>query len=150
MKSKVIFFNYLKGSFITDMIAVIPYSTLFRPLIFLRYLKLLKYNIYLMYFEDFVIELCKFMNYKQLFLLILTIWSAEIVTRLVFDMMLPPQMEYRTVYLEKDDKKSVFLGASLSQFGRRGWKIASTVPDPSNPDKLIVMMQRQTVLKIGN
>ena len=90
------------------------------------------------------------MNYKQLFLLILTIWSAEIVTRLVFDMMLPPQMEYRTVYLEKDDEKSVFLGASLREFGRRGWKIASTVPDPSNPDKLIVMMQRQTVLKIGN
>jgi hypothetical protein len=66
MKSKAIFFNYLKGSFITDMIAVVPYSMFLRPLIFLRYLKLLKYNIYLMYFEDFVIELCKFMNYKQL------------------------------------------------------------------------------------
>lgn len=58
--------GYLKGTFLTDLIAVIPYSTFLRPLIFLRYLKLLKYRIYLCYFEDFVIELCKFMNYKQL------------------------------------------------------------------------------------
>ena len=66
MKPKVIFLNYFKGNFLTDMIAVIPYTHFLRPLIFLRYLKLLKYNVYLMYFEDFVIELCKFMNYKQL------------------------------------------------------------------------------------
>lgn len=63
MKSKEIFVNYIKGSFLTDMIAVVPYSLLIRPLIFLRYLKLLKYNVYLMYFEDFMIELCRFMNY---------------------------------------------------------------------------------------
>ena len=46
MKSKEIFVNYIKGSFLTDMIAVVPYSLLIRPLIFLRYLKLLKYNVY--------------------------------------------------------------------------------------------------------
>ena len=66
MKSKEILINYLKGNFLTDVIAVLPYSIILRPLIFLRYLKLLKYNVYFMYFEDFVIELCKFMNYKQL------------------------------------------------------------------------------------
>lgn len=66
MKAKEIFINYLKGNFLTDLIAVLPYSILYRPLIFLRYLKLLKYNIYLMYFEDFIIELFKFMSYKQL------------------------------------------------------------------------------------
>lgn len=90
------------------------------------------------------------MSYKQLFLLILTIWSAEIVTRLVFDMMIPPQMEYRTVYLEKDAKRQVFLGSSLSEFGKRGWKIANTVPDPDNDEKMIVFMQRQSILKLGD
>jgi len=90
------------------------------------------------------------MSYKQLFLLILTIWSAEIVTRLVFDMMIPPQMEYRTVYLEKDDKRQVFLGSSLSDLGRRGWTIADSVPDPDNADQMIVFMQRQSILKLGD
>jgi hypothetical protein len=90
------------------------------------------------------------MSYKQLFLLILTIWSAEIVTRLVFDMMIPPQMEYRTVYLEKDAARQVFLGSSLSDLGKRGWKIANSVPDPDNDEKLIVFMQRQSILKLGD
>jgi len=90
------------------------------------------------------------MSYKQLFLLILTIWSAEIVTRVVFDMMVPAQMEYRTVYLEKDPKRQVFLGSSLSDLGKRGWKISNSVPDPDNDDKLIVFMQRQSILKLGN
>ncbi len=89
------------------------------------------------------------MSYRQLFLLILTIWSAEIATRVIFDMMIPPQMEYRTVYLEKDPKRQVFLGSSLSDLGRRGWKIADSIPDPDNSDQLIVFMQRQTILKIG-
>ena len=90
------------------------------------------------------------MSYKQLFLLILTIWSAEIVTRLVFDMMLPPQMEYRTVYLEQDPKRQVFLGSALGDLGKRGWKIADAVADPDNSKKLVVFMQRQTILKLGD
>ena len=64
MKGREIFIHYIKGDFLTDMIAVIPYSNIYRPLVFLRYIKLLKYNTYLTYFEDFVIELCKFMSYK--------------------------------------------------------------------------------------
>ncbi|MEO2031173.1 MAG: hypothetical protein ABGZ35_03710 [Planctomycetaceae bacterium] len=90
------------------------------------------------------------MTYKQLFLLILTIWSAEFVTRLVFDMMLPPQMEYRTVYLEKDASRNVFLGSALGDFGKRGWKIANAVQDPDNKQKLVIFMQRQTILKLGD
>ena len=66
MKARGIFINYIRGSFLTDLIAFIPYSMIYRPLVFLRYIKLLKYNTYLAYFENFVIELCKFMNYKQL------------------------------------------------------------------------------------
>ena len=89
------------------------------------------------------------MSYKQLFLLILTIWSAEIVTRLVFDTMLPPQMEYRTVYLEKDPRRHVFLGSALGDLGKRGWKVTNAVQDPDNKNKLIVFMQRQTILKLG-
>jgi hypothetical protein len=89
------------------------------------------------------------MSYKQLFLLILTIWSAELFTRLLFDAMIPPQMEYRTVYMEKDAKKGLFLGSSLGDFGRRGWKIVSVIPDHDNHQQIIVFMQRQTILRIN-
>jgi hypothetical protein len=89
------------------------------------------------------------MSYKQLFLLILTIWSAELFTRLLFDAMIPPQMEYRTVYMEKDAKKGLFLGSSLGDFGRRGWKIVSVIPDHDNSQQIIVFMQRQTILRIN-
>jgi len=89
------------------------------------------------------------MTYKQLFLLILMIWSAELCTRLLFDMLLPPQMEYRTVYMEKDAKKGLFLGSSLGDLGDRGWKIVSVNPDPGNSQQMIVFMQRQTILKLG-
>ena len=90
------------------------------------------------------------MSYKQLFLLILTIWSAELVTRLVFDMMLPHQMEYRTFYLEKDPKDQVFLGSALGELGKRGWKIANALQDPDDKQKLVVFMQRRTFLKFGD
>ncbi|APZ93661.1 hypothetical protein Fuma_03279 [Fuerstiella marisgermanici] len=89
------------------------------------------------------------MSYKQLFLLILTIWSAELFTRLLFDAMIPPQMEYRTVYLEKDAKKDLFLGSTLGDFGRRGWKIVGVNPDPDNGQQMIVFMQRQTILRMN-
>jgi len=91
----------------------------------------------------------KAMSYKQLFLLILTIWSAELFTRLLFDAMIPPQMEYRTVYLEKDAKKDLFLGSTLGDFGRRGWKIVGVNPDPYNGQQMIVFMQRQTILRMN-
>lgn len=89
------------------------------------------------------------MSYKQLFLLILTIWSAELFTRLLFDALIPPQMEYRTVYLEKDPKKGLFLGSSLGDIGRRGWKIVDVQPDPDNGQQMIVFMQRQTILRVN-
>ena len=46
--------SYLKRNFITDVIAVIPYSIINRTYLFLRYLKLLKYSIYLKYVEEFL------------------------------------------------------------------------------------------------
>lgn len=88
------------------------------------------------------------MSYKQLFLLILTIWSAHLFTRFLFDAVIPPQMEYRTVYLEKDTGKGVFLGSSLAEFGRRGWQIVSVQPDPDTSYQMIVFMQRQTMIRI--
>lgn len=91
----------------------------------------------------------KGMSYKQLFLLILTIWSAELFTRFLFDAMIPPQMEYRTVYMEKDPKKNLFLGSSLGDLGRRGWKIVTVEPDPDNSRQMIVFMQRQTILRMN-
>lgn len=88
------------------------------------------------------------MSYKQLFLLILTIWSAELFTRFLFDSMIPPQMEYRTVYLEKDAKSNLFLGSSLGDFGRRGWKIVSVQPDPDDRQQMVVFLQRQTMIRL--
>jgi len=89
------------------------------------------------------------MSYKQLFLLILTIWSAELFTRFLFDTLIPPQMEYRTIYMEKDPKKDLYLGSSLSDFGRRGWKVESVIPDPDDKQQLIVFMQRQTIWRMN-
>ena len=90
------------------------------------------------------------MSYKQLFLLILTIWSAELFTPFLFDHIIAPKagVEFRTVYLAKDPAKGVFLGSSLKDFGRRGWKIVSVQPDPDSSDQFIVFMQRRTVLRI--
>lgn len=88
------------------------------------------------------------MSYKQLFLLILTIWSAELFTRFLFESVIPPQMEYRTIYLEKDANKDAFLGSSLSDFGRRGWKIVGVQPDPDNRQQMVVFMQRQSMIRL--
>ena len=51
--------------------------------------------------------------------------------------------------MEKDSKKNLYLGSSLQDFGRRGWKIESVIPDPDNRSQLIVFMQRQTVLRLS-
>ena len=52
----MIFVNYLRGNFLTDCIAVVPYSLFLPQFIFLRYLKLLKFNTYLSYIEDLITE----------------------------------------------------------------------------------------------
>ena len=89
------------------------------------------------------------MSYKQLFLLILTIWSAELFTRLLFDALLPAQMEYRTYYLESD-KNGEFLGENIAeQVGDRGWQLVSALPNPQNKEELILFFQRQTLLSSG-
>jgi hypothetical protein len=89
------------------------------------------------------------MTYRQLFLLILTIWSAEIVTRLLFDALIPPQMEYRTFYLEKDDE-GLFKAAYIRDLGYKGWRLVSAVPNPDNKEQMVLFFQRQTILNIGN
>lgn len=82
------------------------------------------------------------MNYKQLFLLILTIWTAELVTRFLFDMLLTPSVEYRTVYLETE-KDGLFHGKSLTETGRDGWQLVSAVPNPEQKDEMILFFQRR-------
>lgn len=85
------------------------------------------------------------MTYKQLFLLILTIWSAEIFTRLLFDAMLPAQMEYMTYYLETD-KEGEFLGANIRrEVGSRGWQMVNAVPNPDNKEEMILFFQRRVL-----
>ena len=90
------------------------------------------------------------MSYKQLFLLILTIWSAELFAPFLFNVVLPPQlgMEFRTVYLRKDTEKNAFLGGSLKDYGSKGWQMVSVQPDPDNSRQLIVFMQRQTAIRL--
>ena len=89
------------------------------------------------------------MSYKQLFLLILTIWSAELFTRFLFDMMLPTQMEYMTYYLETD-KDGQFLGQNINErVGDRGWELVSAVPNPDNREEMILFFQRRTLIATG-
>lgn len=89
------------------------------------------------------------MSYRQLFLLILTIWSAEILTRLLFDGLIPKQMEYRTFYLEKDEE-GMFKGSYLSSLGNKGWELVSAVPSPDNKDQMVLFFQRQSILRRGD
>lgn len=56
----------MKGNLLVDVIAVVPYSIVYPPFMILRYLKLLKFNTYLMYFEEFVFEGYSFMNPEQI------------------------------------------------------------------------------------
>ena len=52
-----LFFNYLQGGFVFDMIAVLPYSTFAPNYIFLRFIKLWYFNKYLTYFTDSIVEM---------------------------------------------------------------------------------------------
>jgi hypothetical protein len=82
-------------------------------------------------------------NYKQLFLLILTIWSAELLTRLLFDYLLIPRMQYMTYYLETD-KDGAFLGANIrAEVGQQGWEMVSAVANPENQEEIILFFQRR-------
>ena len=89
------------------------------------------------------------MSYKQLFLLILTIWSAELFTRLLFDTLIQPQMEYLTYYLETD-KEGTFRGGHMTKLGDRGWQMVSAVPNPENKDEMILFFQRRTLMSSGD
>jgi hypothetical protein len=48
--------NYLKGSFLFDVISVLPYTIINPWMIFLRNLKFLKYSTYQSYIEDYIVE----------------------------------------------------------------------------------------------
>ena len=88
------------------------------------------------------------MSSTQLFLLILTIWSVGLFTQIPFETVLPPEIEFRTYYLEKAPGQGRFLGRSLEDFGRRGWKIAAVQQDPDNRDQLIIFLQRRRVMNL--
>lgn len=49
--------DYAKGNLLIDVIAFIPYTMFYPHLICLRFLKLVKFNIYLSYFEEFFSDL---------------------------------------------------------------------------------------------
>ena len=85
------------------------------------------------------------MSYKQLFLLILTIWCAEVTTRFVFDNIVPKKMEYRTYYLETQDDGQ-FYGRDLEEFGAAGWELVNVVPGSSRGEA-ICFFKKQTILK---
>lgn len=91
----------------------------------------------------------KAMTYKQLFLLILTIWSAELFTAFLFDSMITSETEFRTIYLEKSETKvpgeKLFLGSSLADLGRKGWQMKSVVPNPDDQNEMIVFFERKRV-----
>jgi hypothetical protein len=89
------------------------------------------------------------MSYRQLFLLILTIWTAELFSRFLFDVVLPPQVEYKTFYLATDNKGE-FRGNNIpEQFGDGGWELVSAVPNPENAQEMILFLQRKSVSLTG-
>ncbi|MBL8818580.1 MAG: hypothetical protein JNL58_21305 [Planctomyces sp.] len=89
------------------------------------------------------------MSYRQLFLLILTIWSAELCTRFLFDALLPMRMEFRTLYLSKDDS-GFYKGSDLKDLGNQGWQMVTALPNPDNKDEMMFIFQRRSVLTAGN
>ena len=64
--------EYLKGNFLIDVIAVIPYTILYPPLIPLRYLKLFKFNKYLEYFEIWFFDGFKSMIVQEMLNIIIS------------------------------------------------------------------------------
>ncbi len=90
------------------------------------------------------------MSYKQLFLLILTIWSAELFTRLLFDTLIHPQMEYMTYYLNADEE-GTFKGGQgyMTKIGNRGWQLIDATPNPQDKDQMILFFQRRTLFSSG-
>jgi hypothetical protein len=90
------------------------------------------------------------MSYKQLFLLILTIWSAELFTRLLFDTLMHPQMEYMTYYLRADEE-GTFKGGQdyMIRIGNRGWQLVSASPNAQDKDEMILFFQRRTLFSSG-
>ncbi|MEP3479470.1 MAG: hypothetical protein ABJZ55_09500 [Fuerstiella sp.] len=91
----------------------------------------------------------KAMSYKQLFLLILTIWSAELFTAFLFDSMITSETEFRTVYLAKspvkDSDEDLFLGSSMADLGQKGWQMKAVVPNPDNAAEVVVFFERKRV-----
>lgn len=91
----------------------------------------------------------KAMSYTQLFLLILTIWSAELFTAFLFDSMITSETEFRTLYLDKaptqDKSKDRFLGSSLADLGKKGWQMKSVIPNPDDNQQVIVFFERKRV-----
>lgn len=67
-----IFMEYLKGNFLLDVISVVPYTILYPPLIFLRYIKLIKFNTYLAYFEDSFYDLFQSLVEQELLKIIIS------------------------------------------------------------------------------
>ena len=58
--------RYIRGNFLSDVIAVLPYSVINPNFIWLRYLKLLKFKIYQKYFDEFIIESTQnWLNFDQ-------------------------------------------------------------------------------------
>lgn len=59
--------NYISGQFVSDVIAVLPWSVLAPDYIFLRYLKLRKFAVYQGYFDEFVAQSASsYLNNEQI------------------------------------------------------------------------------------
>lgn len=59
--------HYIMGQFVSDLIAVLPWSVISPSYIFLRYLKLRKFAVYQGYFDEFVQQLASsYLNNEQI------------------------------------------------------------------------------------
>jgi hypothetical protein len=58
-------YQYIKNSLVPDIIAVLPWVDFAPNYIFMRFIKLLKFNIYQNYFDEFFVEFLLFFFQKD-------------------------------------------------------------------------------------
>ena len=82
------------------------------------------------------------MSYFQCFLLIATIWAAELVSDAIFDLGIPAstRFQYRTYYLDAGTDGR-FYGADLQAEGKQGWEVIEIVP--GDDGRMVCFMKKR-------
>lgn len=75
-------YNYIRSSFLTDIISIIPYSVINPKIVFLRYCKLSKFRQYQGYFDEFFVETMQTIMERNTMKQIIDMW--DLIEKLCF------------------------------------------------------------------